>query len=200
MCGAVRKLASAIALLVACCAFPLAAQTPAQPQYYIPVWRTGTSSYIWAQMDPSITLSCSTATPPVCTLATLVIPGPQGLQGQQGIQGMTGPTGAPGAVGPVGPAGNQGPVGPPGQAGATGPPGPPGSGNVSVPSTWVVLTSSVPSTFTATCAPFALFRNGLLQSSGPDYTVDVTSLIVTFTASSQPQIGDVVTALYQCHP
>ena len=46
MWGAVRKLASAIALLVACCAFPLAAQTPAQPQYYIPVWRIGTSSYL----------------------------------------------------------------------------------------------------------------------------------------------------------
>lgn len=138
---------------------PAVAQT-SQPQYYIPVWRVGTSSYIWAQLDRSITLSCSTSTPPVCTLATLVIPGP--------------PPAAP-----------------------------------SVPSTWV-LTSSVPATFTATCAPFALFRNGLLQSSGtmpsavpghaPDYTVDVTSLVATFTASSQPQVGDVITALYQCHP
>ena len=149
------------ALLVAAAALmlsvPAAAQT-SQPSYYIPVWRVGTSSYIWAQMDPSITLTCSTATPPVCTLAALGIPGP---------------------------------------------------GNVSMPSTWV-LSSSVPSTFTATCAPFALFRNGLLQSGGtvsptvpghaPDYTVDPTSLIATFTAASQPQIGDVVTALYQCHP
>ena len=165
-----------IALLLLRCAVPLAAQTPAQPQYYIPVWRVGTSSYIWAQMDRSITLTCSTATPPVCTLATLVIPGPSG------------------------PAGPPGPQGPPGSG---------GTGNVSVPSTWV-LSSSVPATFTAICAPFALFRNGLLQSGGtvpstvpghaPDYTVDPTSLIATFTAGSQPQIGDVVTALYQCHP
>ena len=151
----------AIALLIALTlSGTAAAQTPTQPQYYIPVWRVGTSSYIWAQLDRSITLSCSTSTPPVCTLATLVIPGP--------------PPAAP-----------------------------------SVPSTWV-LTSSVPATFTATCAPFALFRNGLLQSSGtmpsavpghaPDYTVDVTSLVATFTASSQPQVGDVITALYQCHP
>jgi hypothetical protein len=80
---------------------------------------------------------------------------------------------------------------------------------ISAPSMWV-LTAAQP-TFTLTCTPAMLFRNGILQNSGvgvvlggvpSDYTL--SGLVATFGAANPltiPQASDVVIAVYQCpHP
>jgi hypothetical protein len=84
-----------------------------QPQSGIPAWPVGTSSYIRAQLDPSVNLVCPTAGD--CTLRAIVPPGPQDPAG---------------SVGPIEPMGSWrtsrrygfGPLGPPGAQGSQGPP------------------------------------------------------------------------------
>lgn len=39
-----------------------------------------------------------------------------------------------------------------------------------------------------------LFKNGILQSWGVDYTIDSTLMTITFNIGNIPQIGDVLTA------
>ena len=101
-----------------------------QTQYRIPVWPFGTSSHIWAQLDPGIKPACSTIGN--CTLRAIAPPGPQGPAGPVGPIGPMGLTGSQGVPGPI-PPGAQGPQGEPGVAGNPGPMGPQGATSATGP-------------------------------------------------------------------
>ena len=61
------------------------------------------------------------------------------------------------------------------------------------------LWTSPQATYTLACPLADIFRNGVMQTEGGiDYNLDPTGLIVTFTAASQPQAGDIVKATYRC--
>ena len=141
-------------------------------------------------------------------------PGPQGVPGlpgepgKPGIDGPAGKDGAPGPTGPVGPTGPQGkpgqnvpqlvipgmqgPPGPPGPAGPQGPPGP-------TPETPMLViqvlrlsprTGGLPGEWNYPGSAALIFRDGLFQTIGKDYTVTNERLVApTWDAKS------IVTAL-----
>jgi hypothetical protein len=55
--------------------------------------------------------------------------------------------------------------------------------------------NGVNATFTLPATPLAIYRNGLRQQLGIDYTFKVG--VITFTPVSIPQLGDVVTGDYR---
>src|ERR1035438_8027691 len=102
-----------------------------QTQYRIPVWPVGTSSYIWAQLDPGIkpggAIARSVQLPIVghTGVPGPIPPGAQGPQGEPGVAGNPGPMGPQGATSATGPQGLPGPIAPQGPQGVPGPPGSP---------------------------------------------------------------------------
>ena len=52
-------------------------------------------------------------------------------------------------------------------------------------------------TFQLRCTRAEVFRNGILQTNGQDYSLDATGKLVTFTPNV-PQATDVVQILYRC--
>lgn len=121
--------------------------------------------------------------------------GPQGPAGATGAQGPKGDSGAQGPIGLTGPAGPQGPQGIAGPQGATGPQGPAGSSLQSI--TDVFNGDGVKQGFTLSFAPASVpqvFRNGVRQTSGSDYTLAGQTL--TFVTQSIPAAGDHVAVDY----
>jgi hypothetical protein len=51
-------------------------------------------------------------------------------------------------------------------------------------------------TVTLRCVAADIYRNGLLQTEGQDYSV--TALKATWVAASTPQNGDIVKVTYRC--
>jgi hypothetical protein len=92
-------------LLIGIIASACLAQVPAAPisvtatvSPAAQVWVQVGTSFLWATLDPSLTLTC-VATGCILSATASNMPGPQGPRGYRGLQGVQGPTG------PQGPAG-----------------------------------------------------------------------------------------------
>jgi hypothetical protein len=96
----------------------------------------------------------------------------------------------PVTTGPAGPAGVAGPQGSPGVA------GPAGAAFIPAPpDVYAAILSAMPSVGLK-CSPALIYRNGLLDTPGVDYTV--TGTVATFLDISTPQPGDNVQVAYAC--
>lgn len=117
-----------------------------------------------------------------------------GVTGTAGVTGATGRTGVTGVTGRTGVTGVTGVTGASGVTGVTGVTGAAGAMHVETPSGVI---DGANDTFTLSVAPSSpadllLWKNGLLQDQGVDYTLAGTT--ITFQASSIPPTGSILLA------